>query len=96
MQKENHIPDRLDMYGFNGGKRNMPLERIIEDPLFKTSKSSYFIQMSDFLAFSLLRNEKPISGSTQPRVSCAFEQLDKTLVKVAFRNDPKRKGIIRI
>ena len=96
MKKHNHVPDRLDMYGYNHASRNMPLERIIEDPLFKTSKSSYFIQLSDMIAFSLLRNEKPIEGSTQPKVQAAFEQLDKSLVKVAFRGDKRGKGIVRV
>lgn len=96
MKKENHIPDRLDMYGFNGGRRDIPLERIIEDPLFKTSKSSYFIQLADFLAFSLLRNEKPLENSTLEAVQNAFEQLDTSLVKVAFRQDHRNKGIIRV
>lgn len=96
MKKDNHIPDRLDLYGFNGGKRNIPLERIIEDPLFKTSKSSYFIQLSDMLAFSLLRNEKPLAGSTLPKVQSAFEQLDQSLVKIAFKADKRGKGIIRV
>jgi hypothetical protein len=96
MKKENHIPDRIDMYGYNGASRNLPLERIIEDPLFKTSQSSYFIQLADLLAFSLLRNEKPLDGSTLEAVRTAFERLDKTLVKVAFKADPRGKGIIRV
>ncbi len=94
MKKENHIPDSLEIFGLSGTKRNVPLERIIEDPLFKTSKSSYFIQLSDLLAFSLLRNEKPVS-STSELVRKSFNQLDKALVKNAFARDPKKKGIIR-
>lgn len=96
MKKENPIPDRFDMYGYNSAYRNLPLERIIEDPLFKTSKSSYFIQLSDFLAFSLLRNEKPLDGTTLEPVRMAFDGLDKVLVKSAFKNDPRKKGIIRV
>jgi hypothetical protein len=93
MKKDNHIPDNLSYYGH--GSRNLPLERIIEDPLFKTSKSSYFIQLADFLAFSLLRNEKPLLGTLHP-VATAFEQLDNALVKKAFKNDHRKKGIIRV
>jgi hypothetical protein len=96
MKKENHIPHQTSLYGYTNAPRNLPLQRIIEDPLFKTSKSSYFIQLSDFLAFSLLRNEKPLDGSTLEPVRTAFEQLDKTLVKVAFKSDPRKKGIIRV
>jgi len=93
MKKLNQIPNNFSLY--SGGSRNIPLDRIIEDPLFKTSKSSYFIQLADFVAFSLLRNEKPLQ-TTQQKVKDAFDQLDQALVKVAYRSDPKSKGIIRV
>lgn len=96
MKKENHIPGNEYQRAFGYNKQNIPLQRIIEDPLFKTSKSSYFIQLSDFLAFSLLRNEKPLEGSTLEPVKSAFEQLDNVLVKEAFRKDPRNKGIVRV
>lgn len=78
-----------------GEHRSCPLDHIIEDPLFKTSKSSYFIQLADMVAFSLLRNEKPIPGQTLPAVQSAFNNLDKVLVKQAFSKDPRQKGIVR-
>ena len=93
MKKSNQIPNNFSLY--SGGSRDIPLDRIIEDPLFKTSKSSYFIQLADFVAFSLLRNEKPLP-TTQQKVKDAFEQLDQVLVKRAYGNDPRRKGIIRV
>jgi hypothetical protein len=96
MKKENHISHQTSLYGHDSESRNLPLQHIIEDPLFKTSKSSYFIQLSDFLAFSLLRNEKPLDGTTLEPVRTAFECLEKTLVKVAFGKDPRKKGIIRV
>lgn len=96
MQKYNEIPSNCYHYEIHGSSmRNIPLERIIEDPLFKTSKSSYFIQMADFIAFSLLRNESP-ADSTRTQVQKAFEQLDTVLVKNAFSKDPRNKGIIRL
>ena len=91
MQKENPVPSQI----YAGKPVSAELDRIIEDPLFKTSKSSYFIQLADFLAFSLLRHEKPIASTLEP-VKSAFEQLDTVLVKEAFTNDPKKKGIIRV
>ncbi|MCH9845480.1 MAG: DUF3800 domain-containing protein [Alphaproteobacteria bacterium] len=94
MKKENRVPP--DYYHRQKGEpmRDLPLDSIIEDPLFKTSKSSYFVQIADFVAFSLLRNECPLP-QTHKLVQTAFEQLDKSLLKV-FRKDPKKKGIIRI
>lgn len=83
MKKENYILSR-----------NIPLDRIIEDPLFKTSESSYFIQIADSIAFALLRNEYP-KENTLEEVKTAFENLDKVLVKKAYSKDPKGKGIVR-
>ena len=91
LKKENQIWSCYSL----GESRSCPLDHIIEDPLFKTSKSSYFIQMADMIAFSLLRNEHPIQGHTMPEVQKAFENLDKVLVKEAFAKDPRRKGIVR-
>lgn len=91
LKKENQI---WSAYSY-GTHLSCPLDRIIEDPLFKTSKSSYFIQLADMVAFSLLRNEKPIIGKTLPEVQQAFEHLDNVLVKQAFKNDIRGKGIVR-
>ena len=93
MKRQNHIPNNFNLY--SGGSRDILLDRIIEDPLFKTSKSSYFIQLADFVAFSLLRNEKPLP-TTQQKVKDAFNQLDQALIKAAYSSDPKHKGIIRV
>lgn len=95
MKKDNHIPSNEYHRHFGSSQRNIPLDRIIEDPLFKTSKSSYFIQLADFVAFSLLRNEAPLESTKEP-VKTAFDKLDKILVRQAFRKDSKGKGIIRV
>ncbi len=93
MKKENRVPPDYHHRKKGESMRDLPLDFIIEDPLFKSSKASYFIQLADFLAFSLLRNEKPLP-KTHPKVKNAFEQLDKSLLKV-FRRDIRKKGIIR-
>jgi hypothetical protein len=91
MRKSNYIPSKINC----GETINSPLSRIIEDPLFKTSNSSYFIQIADMIAFGLLRNEHPVEKSTLPEVANAFDNLDKILVKEASSKDYKKKGIIR-
>ena len=91
MKKQNQIWSKYEY----GCQISSPLDCLVEDPLFKTSKSSYFIQLADMVAFSLLRNEHPIEGKTSPLVATAFNHLDKVLVKQAFSKDPKHKGIVR-
>jgi hypothetical protein len=76
-----------------GEMLDAPLSRIIEDPLFKTSKSSYFVQLADLVAFGLLRNESEFP--THKVIKSSFDQLDRALVKEAFSRDPRRKGIVR-
>lgn len=42
-----------------GCKKNIPNDRLIEDPFFKASHQSYFLQAADFIAFALLKAEVP-------------------------------------
>ena len=37
--------------------KNIPIDRILEDPFFKRSDQSYFIQLADLCAYALLRRE---------------------------------------
>jgi hypothetical protein len=74
--------------------RNIPIERIIEDPVFKDSQQSYFIQLVDFAAFSLLRREDQIASRNRYDIHTALDLLGPILVRQASRKDPE--GIIRI
>ncbi len=73
--------------------RNIPIKRIVEDPFFKNSAQSYFIQLVDFVAFALLRRERPIPSKSKYNVHLAFDHLNSILVREASRKDPE--GIIR-
>ena len=74
--------------------KNIPIRRIIEDPFFKDSARSYFIQLVDFAAYALLRRESPLPSKSQYGLDTAFDILSPILVREAFRNDPD--GIVRI
>ena len=63
---------------------NGAIERILEDPFFKQSDQSYFIQLSDFCAYALLRRERPIASKTKYGLDQAFNLLE-----------PISEGIIR-
>ena len=64
--------------------KNGTIDRILEDPFFKQSDQSYFIQLSDFCAYALLRRERPIESKTRYGLHQAFDVLD-----------PISEGIIR-
>ena len=64
--------------------RNGAIDRILEDPFFKQSDQSYFIQLADFCAYALLRQERPIASKTKYGLDQAFNLLE-----------PISEGIIR-
>jgi len=73
--------------------KNIPIERIIEDPFFKDSQKSYFIQLVDFCAYALLRRERPIPSRSKYSIDEAFNVLKPVLEVRAAKKDPE--GIIR-
>ena len=94
MHVYNPIPSRYGVWLDTGEqRRNVPIDRIIEDPFFKPSDQSYLIQCVDFCAYSLLRRERLIPSKTKYGFDQAFSLLSNCLVKEATRRDPE--GIIR-
>jgi len=90
----NPIRSRFGSWGATGSSwRNIPLERIVEDPVFKRSDKSYFIQLVDFAAYSLLRRERPTPNIQNLGLHNAFEILHPILLTAATRYDPE--GILR-
>lgn len=73
--------------------KNIPIDRIVEDPVFKKSEQSYCIQLVDFAAYALLRRERPIPSKRRYGIDNAFADLSPILVLEARPRDPE--GIIR-
>lgn len=89
----NHIPSQ---YGsWDGGKRtkNIPTDRVIEDAIFKDSKSSHLVQMADLCAYALLRRERPLESKNRYGIQKAFDILSPVLNRNASTKDPD--GIVR-
>ena len=93
MRVFNHIPSNRGSWATGKQTKNIPLDRIVEDPQFKDSASSYFVQQCDMTAFGLLRRERPTPRMKRYGSHKSFNVLDKVLVKVCNRNDPH--GVIR-
>lgn len=73
--------------------KNIPLHRLLEDPFFKDSQSSYFIQLCDFCAYALHRHEVHLESKNKLGLHESFRILEPVLFKKAYGKD--RFGIIR-
>jgi hypothetical protein len=84
------------MYGvWPGGSqyKNMPLTLIIEDPVFRQSHRSYFIQLADFCAYALMQKEVPTPSRMPFGLHVSFTTLSNVLVLDAYKSD--KYGIVR-
>lgn len=92
MSVHNPIPSRYGVWRDSGDStENIPLDRIIEDPVFKDSGRSYFIQLVDFCAFALLRREFPLKNRAALHgISTAFNLLSPIFDPYANTRDPER------
>lgn len=89
----NPIPSKYGVWPDGSPQKSIPTNRILEDPIFKDSQKSYFIQLADFCAFSLLRREIPTPATRKHGTHKAFEQLKPICVLAANPKDPF--GIVR-
>lgn len=78
-----------------GASKNIPIQRIIEDPIFKQSHQSFLIQLADCAAFALLKKETPLMAKTAKYGVPSF--FEKCLGKACFEAaSPRNKfGIVR-
>lgn len=94
MRVFNLIPSNQGYWADTGERaKNITLERIIEDPQFKRSERSYFIQAADLTAYGLLRREVPTPTTKRHGVHKSFDKLQPIVVGAANPRDPM--GIIR-
>jgi hypothetical protein len=96
MRVVNHISSNLGQWQDNGSStKNIPIERFVEDPVFKDSKGSYFIQLVDFCSYALLRMERPIESKSKLGFDTMYARLEPIVAKFANPRDPRHLGIIR-
>lgn len=89
MRKYNPVPSQLAT-----GYRNLPLLYVIEDPSFRDSEHSYFVQAVDLAAFLLYQHLKPNAYMRSHSGQNYFARLVPILCRVASPKDPE--GIVRL
>jgi len=73
----NPIPSKYGVWQSGNTTKNITIERIIEDPIFKKSHWSYFVQLADFCAYALLRQDNPTPYAKKYGIDKAFDVLAK-------------------
>jgi len=73
--------------------QNIATHRILEDPFFKDSSKSFFVQMADFVAYGLLRREKHLASKNKYGIHECFDLLTDVVVREASPKDAM--GIVR-
>jgi Protein of unknown function (DUF3800) len=73
--------------------QNLATVRILEDPFFKQSSKSFFVQMADFVAYGLLRREQQLQAKNKYGLHECFDLLTDVVAREASLTDPM--GVIR-
>jgi hypothetical protein len=79
MRHYNMIPNNKDNYGEGG--RNLKLEYVIEDPIFRDSKNSFLHQMNDVLAYCVRQRYEPNAYMRKKGGANFYKRLDNVVVK---------------
>lgn len=87
----NPIPNQPQ---FGPGYRDLPVGKVIEDPSFRRSHESYFIQAADLVAFLLYQSLSPNRYMRTKSGQNYFNRLEPILCKVASSSDPN--GVVRL
>ena len=89
MRKYNPIPNQTQ---HGAGYRNLLVSNLVEDPYFKNSAHSYYIQAADLAAFLMYQKLQPSAYAKKKSIQNYFKRLDPILCKVASSSDPN--GIV--
>jgi hypothetical protein len=93
LHRYNPIQSKFEAWERGAATKNMILDRILEDIVYRDSENSLFIQAADLCDYALLRRESPLRSKTALGLHQSFFILERIMVKAAFASDPY--GIIR-
>ena len=75
----NYVPSHF------GPSRNVPLMTLIEDPVPRDSAHAQFIQLVDYIAYSVLRREAPVAK--YPTLDTVYDILRPVMLEDATRDN---------
>ncbi|MFP4500387.1 MAG: DUF3800 domain-containing protein [Candidatus Hydrogenedentota bacterium] len=91
MRCYNPIPNRIE---YGTGSRNIVMSKVVEDPNFRDSGDSLFIQAADLAAFLLYQHLAPSGYMRKKSANNYFKKLEPVLCKRASSTDAM--GIVRL
>jgi hypothetical protein len=89
MNVYNPMPSNQGTWEDGSQTKNIVIDRIIEDPIFKKSHKSYFIQLADFAAYALLRQDCPTTRARKYGINKAFQTLVQIGIPETAPLDPQ-------
>ena len=94
LRERNPVPSRYETWKDGEATKDIPIERIIGGPSFRSSEDDDLLQMADLIAHALLKQEeKPSPRVTELGLHLAFGILDRALNRRASGRDPQ--GVVR-
>lgn len=91
MRRFNPVPNQQ---AHGSGYRNIRVSNLVEDPYFKDSRDSYFVQAADLAAFLLYQKFAPSSYIKRKYAQNYFNRLRPVLCTVASSSNPD--GIVHL
>jgi hypothetical protein len=91
----NPVPSKYGEWAPGRRTKNITTDRIIEDPIFKKSHRSYFVQLADCVAYALLKRET--EPTARIRKYGIHQMFDSTLANVCYKKASTKDmlGIVR-
>ena len=94
LRSRNPVPSRYEAWEDGGRTKDIPIERVIGGPAFRSSHSDHLLQMADLIAHALLKQEEEPSPRVERLgIARAFRTLDQALNRRASRRDSQ--GVVR-
>ena len=91
LRVHNPIPSRYEAWDDGSPTRNIPLDRVIGGPAFRSAGDDHLLQLAGFVAHALLLQEE--TGTAAIGLGRAFSVLAHALNQQASQRDPQ--GVVR-
>ena len=94
LRSRNRVPSKYEAWEDGERTKDIPIDRVVGGPAFRSRGSDYLLQMADLIAHALLKHEEvPLSHGEHLGVKKAFDVLDGALNRRASLQDPQ--GVVR-